>query len=107
MFAMTISDFLLTMAVSLLGMGLLSITAGVVILVTKVAGKDLRTIADQTLRMAQKGIAEDVAGLVGNAGALIDALNTLVKSVAGVGVFLILMGFVLLAASYGLILQLR
>lgn len=107
MSGMTVSDFLLTMSVCLLGAGLLSIITGVMILVTKVAGKDLRAIADQTMRMAQKGIAEDVAGLVGNASALIDALNNLVKSVTGVGVFLILMGFVLLAAAYGLVIQLR
>ncbi len=107
MFGMTVSDFILTMSVCMLVMGLLSILTGVIILVTKVAGKDVRAIADQTMRMAQKGIAEDVAGLVGNASALIDALNNLVKSVAGVGAFLILMGFALLAGAYGLVIQLR
>jgi hypothetical protein len=107
MFGMTVSNFILTMSVSMLIMGLISILTGVIILVTKVAGKDVRAIADQTMRMAQKGIAEDVAGLVGNASALIDALNNLVKSVTGVGAFLILMGFVMLAGAYGLVIQLR
>lgn len=107
MIAMSVTDFLLTMAVSLLVMGLLSILAGVLILVTRTAGKDLRTIADQTIRMATKGIAEDVTGLVGNASALIEALNQLVRSVTGVGVFLILMGFAMLAGAYALVLQLR
>ncbi len=106
MIAMTASDFILTMAVGLLLAGLACIVSGVLVLLTRAAGKEMQTIAEQTTRLAQKGIAEDVAGLVGNASALIDALNGLVKSVTGVGVFLVIVGFVLLAGAYGLIAQL-
>lgn len=106
MIAMTANDFILSMAVGLLCAGLLSIFAGIMVLLTKIAGKDMQTIAEQTVKMAQKGLAEDVAGLVGNASALIDAMNGLVKSVTGIGVFLVLVGFLLLAGAYGLILQL-
>ena len=70
-------------------------------------GKELQTIADQTSKLAQKGITDDVAGLVGNARTLIEALNQMVKTTAGVGIFLVIIGFVLLAAAYGLVLQIR
>jgi hypothetical protein len=107
MFSMSVSDFVLTLAVCVMVMGILSVITGVIILVTKVAGNDLRTIAAQTASLAKKGIAEDVAGLVGNASALIEALNQLVRSVAGVGVFLIVLGVAMLAASYALVIGLH
>ena len=107
MLSMSVSDFILTLAVGLMAMGLVSLLGGIVILVTRVIGKDIQTIADQTVKLAQKGIADDVSGLVGNASALIESLNQLVRSVAGVGVFMILLSFALLAAAYGLVIQLR
>jgi hypothetical protein len=70
-------------------------------------GKELNTIAEQTAKLAQKGITEDVAGLVGNARTLIEALNQMVKTTAGVGIFLILLGFALLGAAYALVIQIR
>jgi hypothetical protein len=107
MFSMTVNDFLLSMATVLLICGIVLLGIGVYTLVGKLMGKELRTIADQTTKLAQKGITEDVAGLVGNARTLIEALNGMVKTTAGVGVFLMLLGFVLLAAAYALVLQIR
>ena len=107
MFSMTVNDFLLTMAIALLvcGIGILGI--GVFTLIGKLMGKELHTIAEQTAKLAQKGITEDVAGLVGNARTLIEALNQMVKTTAGVGIFLVLLGFALLGAAYALVLQIR
>lgn len=104
---MTVNDFLLTMAIALLvcGIGILGI--GVFTLIGKLMGKELTTIAEQTAKLAQKGITEDVAGLVGNARTLIEALNQMVKTTAGVGIFLIILGFALLGAAYALVLQIR
>lgn len=95
------------MATVLLICGIVLLGIGVYTLVGKLMGKELRTIADQTTKLAQKGITEDVAGLVGNARTLIEALNGMVKTTAGVGVFLMLLGFVLLGAAYALVLQIR
>jgi len=55
--------------------------------------------------LAQKGIAEDVAGLVGNASSLLSATNELVRTSAGIGVFLAVLGVVLMAAATWLVLQ--
>lgn len=107
MFSMTVNDFLLTMAIALLvcGIGILGI--GVFTLIGKLMGKDLTTIAEQTAKLAQKGITDDVAGLVGNARTLIEALNQMVKTTAGVGIFLVILGFSLLGTAYALVLQIR
>jgi len=107
MFSMTVNDFLLSMAIVLVVSGVIILGIGVFTLIKKLMGKELQTIADQTTKLAQKGIAEDVAGLVGNARTLIEALTQMVKTTAGIGIFLIIIGFVLLAAAYGLVIQIR
>ena len=68
-------------------------------------GDELRVIASQTARLAQKGITDEITGLVGNASALLEALNSLVKTTTGVGVFLTLIGFILMVVAYYLGLQ--
>ena len=88
MLSMTVNDFLLTMAAVLLIGGVILVGVGVFILVRKLLGKELQTIADQTTKLAQKGISEDISGLVGNARTLIEALNEMVKTATGIGVLL-------------------
>lgn len=95
------------MAGALFIMGGISLGAGIYILVTKVMGDDIRVIAEQTAKLAQKGIAEDIAGLVGNASTLIEALNSLVRTATGIGIFLIFTGIGLIGLSYFLILQVK
>ena len=95
-----VNQFLMTIATSLFLLGLLMMAAGIWMLVKRVMGNELKQITQQTTRLAQKGITEDVAGLVGNAGQLVEALNSLVKTASGVGIFLNLAGFLLILASY-------
>ena len=102
---MAVIDLIMIMVVSLFILGVISVGAGIYILLSKVVGEDIRVIAQQTARLAQKGIAEDVAGLVGNASSLIDALNQLVRTTTGVGVFLMVTGFIFIAAAYYLVLH--
>lgn len=103
---MAISELVVTMIICLFVMGVVSIGAGVYILIVKVAGADIRTLATETAKLAQKGIAEDISGLVGNASALVGSLNDLVKSTSGIGAFMIIIGFVFIGAAYYLIVQL-
>jgi len=103
---MTISDLIFIIALVLLVFGTLSMFAGLFILITRIAWGDLKEIAQQTAKIAQKGITEEIAGLVGNASNLITALNKLVGTATGVGVFLILFGGVLIGCSYLLASQL-
>ena len=105
MFSLSVYDLMLTMAVCLFIMGVISVGIGVFILISKVMGEDIRVIAQQTTNLAKKGIAEDVSGLVGNASTLIDSLNHLVQTTSGVGMFLFGMGFGLIAAAYYLLKQ--
>jgi hypothetical protein len=105
MFEMSIYDLLLSMAVALFAIGAVATGVGVFILVTRVLNDEIKVIARQTTTLAQKGIAEDVAGLVGNASSLIESLNRLVQTTSGIGIFLFVAGFILIAAAYFLIKQ--
>lgn len=107
MFSMTVDDFVLTMGIALLVAGLIFLGIGAFVLVKKLLGKDIQTIAEQTTKLAQKGLAEDVTGLVGNARSLVEALNDLVKTAAGVGILMLMVGLVLLGSAYALVLQIR
>ena len=100
MFAYNSLDFVYAISLSLAIMGLVSVAAGVLLLVTRVTGKEVHTIASQATKLGQKGISEDIAGLVGNASSLVDALNQLVRTSAGIGIFLVVIGFLMLVSAY-------
>jgi len=105
MFTITPQDLLYLIIFSLFGLGTLSTILGIIVLLTRSMGKDVQTLAKQTSRLAQKGLSEDIAGLVGNASSLLDALNQLIKNTAGVGVFLTLLGLIFIITAGILTLQ--
>jgi hypothetical protein len=98
-------QILLVMALALFCLGMLTTITGIIILASRVTNKDLRTIASQTTRLAQKGMAEEVAGLVGNASALLETMNQMVRTTAGVGAFLTLFGLALMTIACWLALK--
>ncbi|MBE9475113.1 MAG: hypothetical protein IMY85_09505 [Chloroflexi bacterium] len=100
-----IFDLKLLMVIGLFLLGAITLLIGILLLVTRSAGKEVRTLAAQTAQLAKKGIAEDVAGLVGNASNLLSATNDLVRTSAGIGVFLTILGFLLMTAATWLVLK--
>jgi 4-hydroxy-3-methylbut-2-en-1-yl diphosphate synthase IspG/GcpE len=105
MFTINLQDTLSIIVAGMAVLGAVSLAAGIFVLFRKVMGDELRVIASQTARLAQKGITDEITGLVGNASALLEALNSLVKTTTGVGVFLTLIGFILMVVAYYLGLQ--
>lgn len=106
MFPYTPHDVILIVASCLTVLGVISISSGVFLLVFRASGKDVQDIAHQAKRLAQKGLAEDVAGLVGNASSLVDALNQLVRTSAGIGIFLVIFGFIMLLVAFFMVWKL-
>ena len=84
--------------------GLGSFFAGITILLRNTFSRDVRTLATQTNRLAQKGILDGVTGLVGTASALMDATNQLVRTSTGIGAFLMLVGLLLMFVPAGYIM---
>ena len=93
------NEILTLMAVILFVLGIACTITGIIILTIRVSGGDLRTLAMQTTRLAQKGMADDIAGLVGNASNLLAALNDMVRTTAGIGVFITVIGIILMIAA--------
>ncbi|MFO7623187.1 MAG: hypothetical protein R6V73_02465 [Anaerolineales bacterium] len=105
MFSLNSPEVQLSMGIGLFVIGVFTFWIGVIILVSRTTGRDVRTIASQTTRLAQKGLAEEIAGLVGNASTLLNALNDLVRTAAGIGIFLTIIGLLLMGTSIWLVLQ--
>ncbi|MGW8224409.1 MAG: hypothetical protein ACWGOY_01685 [Anaerolineales bacterium] len=102
---LNVFDIKLFMVIGLFILGTITLLIGIILLITRSAGKEVRTLATQTAQLAKKGIAEDVAGLVGNASTLLSATNDLVRTSAGIGVFLAVLGFLLMAVATWLVLK--
>ncbi len=80
-------------------LGTITFLLGLAILMYGAWGKDLRTIADQTTKLAQKGITDEISGLVGNASTLMTTLNDLVRTSNGIGFYLTIIGAALMFIS--------
>ena len=81
-------------------LGGLTFLSGVLILLLSVWGYDQRNLLTQTNRIAQKGLADEISGLVGNASMLVSAINDMVRSRNGIGIVLIVTGSALMIIAY-------
>ena len=97
-------DFQLVMAGGMFLLGIGTFLTGVLILVAGSWWRDLRTLTAQTTRIAQKGLAEEISGLVGNASALLTSINEMVHTTTGIGVFLTITGLILMSITFWLVL---
>ncbi len=99
-------DIFLLMITAFFFLGITTFVMGIFVLVGRaIMSKDIRTLTKQTAHIAQKGISGNMSGLVGNASAIIEALIQMVRTTAGIGIFLSLIGLTLMGASYWLLLQ--
>ncbi len=86
-------------------LGMLTFIGGIFILAFRTSGTDIQALAAQTARLAQKGLAEEVSGLVGNASDLVDAMNQLVRTTRGIGIFLVVIGILMMGIACWLAIQ--
>ncbi len=105
MVSINLRDIQLGMAICLFVLGLITFGIGIFILVFSTLGRDMHTLATTTAKLAQKGIAEEVAGLVGNVSNLLGAMNGMVNTASGIGLFMTIVGLGMMIASYYLIFQ--
>lgn len=105
MIPLTFNDVQMLIAAALFVLGILGILIGIFVLVSRGQNKEIHTLAAHTARLGRKGISSEVTGLVSSASELLGALNQLVRTATGVGVFLVTFGMSLLAASYWVLMQ--
>ena len=99
------SDLQLFMLIGTFLLGSITFLLGLAILMYGAWGKDLRTIADQTTSLAQKGIADEISGLVGNASTLLTTLNDVMRTSNGIGFYLTVIGALLMMLSSVVLLK--
>lgn len=99
-----LQDIQILMAGGMFLLGIGTFLTGILILVSGSWWRDLRTLTTQTTRIAQKGITEEISGLVGNASALLNSINEMVHTTTGIGVFLTLIGMFLMGITFWMIL---
>jgi uncharacterized membrane protein len=100
----TLLIFMSALAFSL---GFITFIVGVFILAYRTTNTDVQSLAVQTTKLVQKGLAEDMAGLVGQTSELMNGMNQMVRTAQGVGIFLIILGILLMAAASWLALQIQ
>jgi len=83
----------------LFSLGGVAFVTGILILAISAASQGVQTLASQVTTLAQKGITDDIAGIVGNAATLINGLNQLTKTKAGIGVFLTILGLLMMTIA--------
>ena len=92
-------QILLYMAIIGFITGVVTLLGGILVLVFRVSSRDIRSLSNQSAELAQKNLAEDLSGLIGNTSSLLESVNQLIRTTAGIGVFLSCVGIVLMIAS--------
>lgn len=105
MYEINQTDTLLLMAAALFFLGMCTLTMGLFVLVTRTMNKDIKNISTTASKMVQKGITDEMTGLVANASALLETVSQLVKTAAGIGIFVTALGLGMMAAAYWIVLQ--
>jgi hypothetical protein len=101
-----IDEAFMWMATIVFFIGVVVLLAGIIILIVQASGRNVKTVSESVSKLAQRGIAEDVAGLVGNASSLMNSMNDMVRSSSGIGITLVITGTALMAAAYFIFQQL-
>jgi hypothetical protein len=86
----------------LLGSGLLSLLAGILILIGRSFTREMRTLADTSTELSKRAINHDMTSLAESVTEILSQVNQLMKTAAGVGAFLIIVGVALMAGAYWL-----
>ncbi len=93
----------LMMGLTFFPLGLFSIITGLIILAAGPYKQEAKVLAQQTARIGQKGLTEDVTLVTQSATALVDAVNSLIKTTSGNAIVLIVVGALCEAAAYWLL----
>jgi hypothetical protein len=105
MIPLTLRDMQIVIAGSVFLLGFLCILMGAFVLISRGYSREVRALAAHTARLAQKGVAQEVSGLVTSASQLVGAINELVRTASGIGVFLISLGLVMIVSSFWVLQQ--
>ncbi|MFN2299173.1 MAG: hypothetical protein ACK2UB_10015 [Anaerolineales bacterium] len=86
----------------LLGSGLICLLAGILIIIGRGFTREMRTLADTSTELGKRAINHDMTSLADSISEILAQVNQLMKTAAGTGAFLIVVGVALMAGAYWL-----
>jgi hypothetical protein len=107
MIPISFRDLQILIAAVVFLMGCMCIILGALVLISRGYSSEVRSIAVHTARLGQKGMAQEVTGLVNSAVELLAGINQLVRTASGIGVFLITLGCAMIVAAYWVVMQIE
>jgi hypothetical protein len=95
----------MTMGLAFFPLGLFSVIAGLIILVAGPYRQEAKVLAQQSARIGQKGLTGDITLVTQSATALVDSVNSLIKTSSGNAVVLVIVGAIMETAAYWLLIK--
>ncbi len=93
----------IAMGLAFFPVGLFSILSGLIILMSGPYRTEAKILAQQSARLSQKGLTDNISLVAQSATSLVDAVNGLIKTSSGNAIVLVIVGAVLEAACYWLL----
>ncbi|MCX6027175.1 MAG: hypothetical protein NTY23_13140 [Chloroflexi bacterium] len=104
---LSLTDMQVLIALTVMGAGLCSLAAGIIVLASRGFSKEMRVLAAQSAKLSEKGMSHDMADVVSGAAEILGLLNQLTRTSTGVGMFLMAAGIGLIGAAYYVVMQIQ
>jgi TRAP-type uncharacterized transport system fused permease subunit len=92
------------MSVSMFVIGVLSSLSGLWIILAKEYQQTMKELSAQSVRISGRAVTQDtVAPLIDSASRMVEAINQLIRTAAGVGAFLTVVGVMICVVSFWMI----
>ncbi len=93
----------IAMGLTFFPVGLFSIISGLIILMSGPYRSEAKILAQQSARLSQKGLTDNISLVAQSATSLVDAVNGLIKTSSGNAIVMVIIGALLEAAAYWLL----
>lgn len=107
MIPLNFTDVQMVIAAAVFVLGFLLVLIGALVLTSRGYSREISALTAHTARLGQKGLAQEVTGLVNGATELVASINQLVRTASGIGIFLITLGIALMSAGYWIVQQIE
>jgi hypothetical protein len=100
MIPLSFQEIQLIVAATLFFIGCICTLLGILLLVTRGYSREVNSIAANTAKLGQKGLTQEIAGLVVSATELVASINDLSRTASGVALMLIAIGMGMIGGAY-------
>ncbi len=99
----TPADLRVLMGLTFFTLGLISLGAGLIMLVLGPYQKEAKILAAQSAKISQKALVDNIATVAQSATELVNAVNNLIRTSSGNAIVLLVVGAIFEACAYRLL----